>query len=99
MRPGASRRLPVRAMSPFPPLAVSQSGCTPPTHSIRPSCGPHRDIDLVSARKSGRQTAQLLIDLGYTPNERFNAMNGGSRLDRSQWYEEPDEIARGTLEA
>ena len=40
----------------------------------------YRDIDLVSARKSGRQTAQLLVDLGYTPNERFNAMQGSSRL-------------------
>jgi hypothetical protein len=40
----------------------------------------YRDIDLVSGRKAGRETARLLTDLGYTANERFNAMQGSSRL-------------------
>ena len=40
----------------------------------------YRDIDLVSGRKAGRETAKLLADLGYTANERFNAMQGSSRL-------------------
>ena len=41
---------------------------------------PYRDIDLVAPRKQSKGTAQLLTQLGYTPNERFNAMNGVSRL-------------------
>jgi hypothetical protein len=41
---------------------------------------PYRDIDLVTTRKHGRATARLLQDLGYQPNERFNAMNGSTRL-------------------
>jgi hypothetical protein len=41
---------------------------------------PYRDIDLVTTRKQGRAAAQLLQELGYQPNERFNAMNGATRL-------------------
>src|SRR5712691_9751157 len=41
---------------------------------------PYRDIDLVTTRKQGRAAAQLLQGLGYQPNERFNAMNGATRL-------------------
>ncbi len=41
---------------------------------------PYRDIDLVATRKHGRAAAQLLAELGYTPNERFNAMNGSTRM-------------------
>ena len=41
---------------------------------------PYRDIDLVTTRKDGRAAAKLLADLGYEPNERFNAMNGTTRL-------------------
>jgi hypothetical protein len=41
---------------------------------------PYRDIDLVTTRKHGRAAAQLLRELGYQPNERFNAMNGSTRL-------------------
>jgi Uncharacterised nucleotidyltransferase len=41
---------------------------------------PYRDIDLVTTRKQGRAAAKLLTELGYEPNERFNAMNGASRL-------------------
>src|SRR3954451_14933552 len=41
---------------------------------------PYRDIDLVVPGKQGKATARLLTELGYMPNERFNAMNGASRL-------------------
>jgi hypothetical protein len=41
---------------------------------------PYRDIDFVTTRKHGRATAELLRQLGYEPNERFNAMNGSVRL-------------------
>jgi hypothetical protein len=41
---------------------------------------PYRDIDLATTRKQSKATAQLLTKLGYTPNERFNAMNGVTRL-------------------
>src|SRR4051794_20520994 len=41
---------------------------------------PYRDLDLATTRKEGRAAAQLLAELGYSPNERFNAMNGFSRL-------------------
>ncbi len=40
----------------------------------------YQDIDLVTGRKDGRSTARFLVDAGYTPNERFNAMNGSTRL-------------------
>jgi hypothetical protein len=39
----------------------------------------YQDIDLVTSRKGGRPTVRLLEQLGYTPNERFNAMNAGRR--------------------
>jgi hypothetical protein len=41
---------------------------------------PYRDLDLVTTRKQGRAAAKVLRELGYQPNERFNAMNGASRL-------------------
>jgi hypothetical protein len=41
---------------------------------------PYRDIDFVTTRKQGRPTARLFIELGYVANERFNAMNGATRL-------------------
>jgi hypothetical protein len=41
---------------------------------------PYRDLDLATTRKEGRAAARLLAGLGYVPNERFNAMNGVSRL-------------------
>jgi hypothetical protein len=40
----------------------------------------YRDIDLVTARKQGRAAANVLRQLGYEPNERFNAINGSTRL-------------------
>jgi hypothetical protein len=41
---------------------------------------PYRDIDFVTVRKGGRAAARFLTDLGYAANERFNAMNGATRL-------------------
>lgn len=41
---------------------------------------PYRDLDLATTRKEGRAAAALLLEIGYAPNERFNAMNGASRL-------------------
>jgi Uncharacterised nucleotidyltransferase len=41
---------------------------------------PYQDLDLVTTRKQGRAAAKLLRDLGYEPNERFNATNGATRL-------------------
>lgn len=38
------------------------------------------DIDLVVPRKAGRATAQVLTELGYTGNARFNALHGSKRL-------------------
>ena len=38
------------------------------------------DIDLVTTRKHAKASTQLLTELGYTPNERFNTMNSASRL-------------------
>lgn len=40
----------------------------------------YQDIDLVTARKQGREVGRLLTSLGYEENERFNAMNGSHRL-------------------
>jgi hypothetical protein len=40
----------------------------------------YADLDLVTTRKHGRPTAALMRQLGYEPNERFNAMNGATRL-------------------
>jgi hypothetical protein len=38
------------------------------------------DIDLVTTRKGGRDAIRFLEEMGYVANERFNAMNGGSRF-------------------
>ena len=40
----------------------------------------YADIDLICARKTGRETARFLVAAGYEPNERFNAMNGSERM-------------------
>ena len=37
----------------------------------------YQDIDLVTAPKAGRRTVKLLEELGYEPNDRFNALNAG----------------------
>jgi hypothetical protein len=39
----------------------------------------YQDIDVVTSRKGGRPTLKLLEQLGYTPNDRFNAINAGRR--------------------
>ncbi|MGO9960710.1 MAG: hypothetical protein ACLP50_32825 [Solirubrobacteraceae bacterium] len=39
----------------------------------------YQDIDLVTTRKASRSTLKLLEVLGYTPNDRFNAINAGRR--------------------
>jgi Uncharacterised nucleotidyltransferase len=38
------------------------------------------DIDLVTRRKSGKALADGLTALGYTPNDRFNALHGARRM-------------------
>jgi hypothetical protein len=40
----------------------------------------YADIDLATERKGGPEVLALLERLGYVPNERFIALNGGSRL-------------------
>jgi hypothetical protein len=40
----------------------------------------YKDIDVVVSRRSGRDAAQLLADLGYEPNETFNALNRNRRM-------------------
>jgi hypothetical protein len=51
------------------------------TNAVHPAfrrpCG---DIDLVTTGKAGRRVAGFIVEMGYTPNDRFNAMNGQSRL-------------------
>jgi hypothetical protein len=73
-------------------VAASDSGGTPlrvtggvavalHSRSLPPSLRrAYRDIDLVAQRKRGPETGKLLKALGYETNDRFNAMNGGSRL-------------------
>lgn len=40
----------------------------------------YRDIDLVAQKGKGRQASDLLVSLGYLPNDEFNAINGHRRL-------------------
>lgn len=40
----------------------------------------YADIDIVIGRKEGRAATSALIQLGYVPNERFNALHGDRRL-------------------
>ena len=47
----------------------------------------YKDIDVVVSRRAGGSAARLLTDLGYTPNEAFNAMNGNRRM---LFYDEPN---------
>jgi hypothetical protein len=39
-----------------------------------------KDIDLVTDKRGGHQTAELLASLGYEPDAEFNAINGHRRL-------------------
>lgn len=40
----------------------------------------YADIDIVIGRKEGRGTKAALTELGYEPNERFNALRGDRRM-------------------
>lgn len=40
----------------------------------------YADIDIVIGRKEGRAAKSALLQLGYVPNERFNALHGDRRL-------------------
>ena len=40
----------------------------------------YADIDIVIGRKEGRAATSALLQLGYLPNERFNALHGDRRL-------------------
>jgi hypothetical protein len=40
----------------------------------------YADIDVVGRGRERREIAALLVELGYTPEERFNAMHGATRL-------------------
>jgi hypothetical protein len=40
----------------------------------------YKDIDVVVPKGGGRDGARLLQELGYTPNDSFNVMNGNRRL-------------------
>lgn len=39
-----------------------------------------KDIDLVTRRQAGKQLVEMLCDLRWTPDERFNSLNGHRRL-------------------
>jgi hypothetical protein len=38
------------------------------------------DLDLFGRGKQGREIRKLFLDLGYEPNQRFNALHGATRL-------------------
>jgi hypothetical protein len=38
------------------------------------------DLDFFGTKKQGRMIRKLLVDLGYQPNQRFNALHGETRL-------------------
>src|SRR5712691_13146645 len=38
------------------------------------------DLDFFGRGKQGREIRKLLLDLGYEPNQRFNALHGATRL-------------------
>lgn len=40
----------------------------------------YSDLDLATSRRHAKGTQRLLTELGYEPNQRFNAANGESRL-------------------
>ena len=58
-------------------LAVAQHEhlATPP--ELRRS---YADIDIVIGRKEGKTAKAALLELGYEPNERFNALRGDRRM-------------------
>jgi hypothetical protein len=46
------------------------------------------DIDLVGLKKQSKKIQEFFIELGYKPNEMFNALRGGSRL---MFFDMPNE--------
>jgi hypothetical protein len=47
----------------------------------------YADIDIIIGRKQGREAKRALLELGYAPNDRFNALHGDRRL---LFYDEPN---------
>lgn len=58
-------------------LAVAQHQHVATPAELRRS---YADIDIVIGRKDGRNAKAALLELGYAPNERFNALRGDRRL-------------------
>ncbi len=51
-----------------------------PSASHRSLQRAYPDLDLFGTKKQGRLIRKLLSDLGYQPNQRFNALHGETRL-------------------
>ncbi len=58
-------------------LAVKLSS---PSASHRALTRKYPDIDFAGYRKQGRTIKELFVELGYEPNQRFNALHGDKRL-------------------
>jgi hypothetical protein len=69
----AERGVPVRLIGGLAVRLHAPSGLPP---ALRRE---YQDIDLVTTGKGAKATLELLESLGYTPNDRFNAMNAGRR--------------------
>jgi hypothetical protein len=70
----AERSLPVRLVG---GLAVRLRASEPVPAALARE---YQDIDLVTLKGKGKDVGALLRDLGYAPQERFNAINGHERL-------------------
>ncbi len=51
-----------------------------PSASHRSLQRAYPDLDFFGTKKQGRDIRRLLLDLGYQPNQRFNALHGDKRL-------------------
>lgn len=51
-----------------------------PSASHRSLQRTYPDLDFFGTKKQGRPIRKLLLDLGYQPNQRFNALHGETRL-------------------
>lgn len=51
-----------------------------PSASHPPLAREYKDIDLAARHSAARELTALLTDLGYEPDEEFNALNGRTRL-------------------
>ncbi len=51
-----------------------------PSASHRSLQRAYPDLDFFGTKKQGRLVRKLLLDLGYQPNQRFNALHGTTRL-------------------